>query len=88
MMPLIIACFIAYVVLGAITSSLSYGICNNPEVRRFIIDKPPICILIWPLFLLFITIYLIKFLCLYVFESIKEIIFIAKELFKSLGVPK
>lgn len=87
-MPLIAACFIAYVVLGTVNSFLCYGMCNNPEVKRFIIDKPPICILIWPLFLMFIIVYLVKFLCLYVFESIKEIIFIAKELFKSLGAPK
>jgi len=83
MMPLISLFIIGYALFGGITTILCYGMCNNPEVRRFIIDKPPICLLIWPIFMIFIITFLIKFWFLYIVKSIKEILFITKELFKS-----
>jgi hypothetical protein len=81
MIGFVISLIVAYAFAGCLTSFFCYAICNNPEVRRFILDKYPICLLIWPIFMIFIIVFLTKFLLTYIFKSIKEILFITKELF-------
>ncbi len=88
MIPFVALLIIAYVLAGFISSVFCYAICNNPEVRRFIADKPPICLLIWPIFMIFIILFLIKFLLTYIFKSVKEILFITKELFNVSSIFK
>lgn len=71
-------------VLSLFFSFWCYAVCNNNEIKFFIGRNPFLCMIVWPLFALYLMICLIKGVLVLIFWATCDILNLVSELYKSL----
>lgn len=61
-----------------------YVICGNDEVKYFIERNPFLCMVVWPLFALYLVACIIKGILVLTFRATCDIFALVSELYKSL----
>lgn len=82
--PIPIFILIANTFFSLIFSFSCYAICGNNEVKYFIERKPFLCMIVWPLFALYLVACIIKGILVLTFRATCDIFALASELYKSL----
>ncbi len=70
--------------LATFFSFSCYIFCDNDEVKSFIGRNPFLCMIVWPLFALYLVICVIKGVLVLTFRAACDIFTLVSELYKSL----
>lgn len=82
--PIPIFILIVNTILSLFFSFWCYVICDNKEVKFFIERNPFLCMIVWPLFALYLVICIIKDFLLLTFRAVCDTFTVVSELYKSL----